>query len=108
MNHHYVAGAHSRISINSRRNPANSSNRSGVAVISDFFQTNTSPSPRFNRTPKFPSTKYEAGANTFSPPFGTGANTTAHAPLHMHSALSYGGIAIGRNPAATNRSSVPI
>src|SRR6202043_4192505 len=107
-NHHYVVGGNSSISINSRRNPSNCSSLSGVAGISDFFQTNTSPFPRFSRTPKFPSTKYEAGASTFNPPFGTGASTTAHSPLRIHSALSYGGIAIGRNPAATNRSSVLI
>ena len=107
-NRHYVVGGNSSISINSRRNAANCSSLSAVAGISDFFQTNTSPFPRFSRTPKFPATKYEAGASTFNPPFGTGANATAHSPLRRHSALSYGGIAIGRNPAATNRSSVLI
>jgi hypothetical protein len=52
----YWTLAFSRMSEISRRTFSSSFKRSGVASISAFFQTNTSPAPRFSRTLTFPST----------------------------------------------------
>src|SRR5712664_1497136 len=102
----YCFGGRSRISVSPRRNASSSSNFSGVASTSSFFHTNTSPEPRFNFTLKFPPTRYEGGASSLIPPFGTAAKTAAQSPLLMHKALSYGGIAMGRKPASKSRSMI--
>src|SRR5215469_12832013 len=98
----------SKAAANSVRNFSNSLNLSSVAATCFCFQTNTSPSPRLNFTLKFPSTIRVAGANNRNPPFSTGASTAAYSPRCTHKAFSYGAIAIGRNPASNNRSSVSI
>src|SRR5205814_8163830 len=64
----YCFGGISTSSLSSRRNASNSFNRSGVASISFFFHTNTSPEPRFSLTLRFPSTKYDGGASNLIPP----------------------------------------
>src|SRR6266702_3265975 len=100
----YCFGGISRSSVSSRRNDSSSFNFSGVASTCFFFQTNTSPEPRVSFTLRFASTRYEGGASSLIPPFGTGAKSAAQSPFLMHKALSYGGIAIGRNPAPKSRS----
>src|SRR5882762_9323386 len=98
----------SKMPPNSTRNSSNSRNLSSVAATSFFFHTNTSPEPFFNRTLKFPSTKNVTGASNFNPPFSTGPSSATHSPFRSINALSYGGIAIGRNPAPNNRSTTRI
>jgi hypothetical protein len=102
----YCVEVSSRMLVSSSRNFARSWRRSGVASISFFFHTNTSPLPRFSLTLRFPSTTYVGGASKRSPPLGTGVKTAAQSPRRMQTALSYGGIATGRNSAANSRSSV--
>jgi len=46
------------------------------------------PAPRFSFTLRFPSTRYDGGASSFIPPFGTGASTAAQFPFLMQRALS--------------------
>src|SRR5258708_17148585 len=98
----------SKMPINSIRNSSNSLNIPSVAATSFFFHTNTSPELFFNRTLKFPSTKNVTGASNFSPPFSTGPSSATHSPFRIINAPSYGGIAIGRNPAPNNRSTTRI
>src|SRR5438876_371271 len=78
----------SRSSLSSRRNASNSFNRSGVASISFFFHTNTSPELRFSLTLRFPSSKYDGDASNLIPPCGTADKTAAQSPFLMHKALS--------------------
>jgi hypothetical protein len=98
----------SSISTNSIRNFSNSFSLSPVAATSFFFHTNTSPLALFNFTLKFPPTITVTGDNSRKPPFSAGASTAAHSPRCTHNAFSYGGIAIGRNPAANSLSIILI
>src|SRR5260370_11313294 len=84
----YCFGGRAKISVTSRRNASSSRNFSSVASTSFFFHTNTSPEPRFSRTLKLPSTRYDGGASIFIPPFAAGANTAAQSPFLIHRALS--------------------
>src|SRR5216683_3232160 len=88
------------------RKASSSFKRSGVASTSFFFHTKTSPFPRFSLTLRLPSTTSLGAASKRSPAFATGVSRAAHSPRLTHRALSYGGIAIGRNPAVNNRSRV--
>src|SRR5216683_3415480 len=101
---HYCFGGRSRSSVSSRRKVSSSLNFSGVASTSFFFQTNTSPKPRFSFTLRFPSTRYDGGASNLIPPFGTGASKAAQLAFLTQRALSYGGIAMGRKPVANSLS----
>src|ERR1700686_3066261 len=102
----HCVDASSKMEVSSRRKLSNSFRRSGVASISLFFHTKTSPLPRFSFTLRFPSTMYVGAASKRSPALATGASSAAHSPRRTQSAVSYGGIAIGRNPASNSRSSV--
>src|SRR5438477_388223 len=103
-----ASGGRSKMSATSRRNDSSSSNLSGVASTSFFFQTNTWRRPRFSFTLTLPATRYDGGASSLIPPLGTAAKTAAQSPFLMHQALSSGGIAIARKPASKSRSMICI